>query len=400
MTRKLIFSLLLMYGVLSCTKDSTESFSSVESASVVSQPAAKETVSVDVHAEEHCTYLWISSMQFSNGLLESAEGTDFVSLYDNALSALSFMAAGDFKKAEKILDYFQNRIDIELTSGSGGFYQFRDIRGDNRRNRWLGDNAWLLIAVNNYEAMTGSNRYESLARSLEHWIRSLQDVDGGLWGGYREDGTRIHKISEGIITAFNAVKGYDSFHQGILSFMEKERWNAQDGLLVAWPDNNQYYYALDLIPLGYMILEDFPESTLQQASRFYTSQISELTSRQVKGYCFDEDKDVIWLEGTAQMALAYHSAERQEISKGLLEDLQLMVAEKSDPGIHQGLPYASNMGSSYGPDPLWDHADKQAALSSSNWYFFNKIGFNPLSLGYNKNIPSSHKFWTSDLPLP
>lgn len=166
---------------------------------------------------------WISSMQSLNGLLESTERSDFVSLYDNSLTILYFTAKGDFEKAEKTLDFFNAKMETELLSGSGGFYQFRNKEGENGSRTWLGDNAWLLIALNNYHFHAKNNKYQVMAANLTTWIRSLQDEDGGLWGGKNADGTQIHKVTEGIITAFNAVEGYDDFHKNILRYLKNER---------------------------------------------------------------------------------------------------------------------------------------------------------------------------------
>lgn len=62
--------------------------------------------------------------------------------------------------------------------GSGGLFQFRNSIGQPYGNRWLGDNAWLLIALNNYQSISGDNSFQSLQYSLDQWIRQQQDVDG------------------------------------------------------------------------------------------------------------------------------------------------------------------------------------------------------------------------------
>ena len=400
MARKPTIYLALLYIILSCSKDSedlviSELYTVEEQQQII--PEVEETQFPD---KSHSVYNWIEQMQLQNGLMESAEDTDFVSLYDNALAALNFMSSGDVEKAEKIFDYFNARIEIELEYGTGGFYQFRDTYGDNRRTRWLGDNAWLLIALNNYKAITGLDKYDYLRLKLESWIRSLQDTDGGLWGGYRENGTQFHKITEGILVAFEAVEGYDDFHRGILQFLKEQRWNSTDNLLVAWPENQQYYYSLDLLPLSYLVFDDFPSTTLDEANRFLTEQVSTITAAQVVGYSFDEDRDVIWLEGTAQMGLAFHKAGQLDQQQRLMQNLDKMaIGNENNPGL-LGLPYASNAGSCYGAVQLWDHADKKAALSSSSWYMFNKNEFNPFEQGPDKSIPEMDKFWLKNLPMP
>ena len=390
--RKKILYLGLIFMVLSCSKDSLE-----DKAEDLILAVEEEEISINNEPlfsfEAIQTLNWLKSMQFQNGLMESASETNFVSLYDNSLAAIGFMATGQFSKAEKILDYFNARMDSELQSGSGGFYQFRDGLGENKQTIWLGDNAWLLIAINNYKELTGNSKYDKLGDALEKWIRSLQDEDGGLWGGRREDGSQIHKITEGIITAYNAVKGFDSFHEGILGYLKAQRWNENDKLLVAWPDNSSYYYAMDLHSLGYMVFNDFPLDALSKADRYMTSKISTVTGQQITGYCFDEDKDVIWLEGTAQMALAFLQSGNTIRYNEIITELELAAVASGDKISSLGLPYTANTGSCYGAVPLWEHADLTPALSSSVWYLFNLIDYNPLKVGRKSSVPESLKFW-------
>jgi hypothetical protein len=94
-------------------------------------------------------YQWFSQMQLANGLVESTENGNIVSLYDNALAALVFIAKGDRLKAEKLFNFFNGRISSELDAGTGGFAQFRNAVGIPNGARWMGDNCWLLIALNN-----------------------------------------------------------------------------------------------------------------------------------------------------------------------------------------------------------------------------------------------------------
>ncbi len=383
----------ILFFILSCSRD-TENTIYLDG-EILMEEVVEEVIEEvsELPFEANLTLDLMNGLQFPNGLMESAEGTDFVSLYDNALSALAFLATDRIVEAEKILDYFNERIDTELLSGNGGFYQFRNGQGGEKRTIWLGDNAWLLIAINNYKEKTGSGKYDLLSIELEIWIRSLQGPDGGLSGGYREDGTAMHVITEGMLAAFNAVNGYDDFHKGIVSFLEEKRWNEQEKLLVAWPENENYYYAMDLHSLGFMVFEEYPLSTLNAADRYITTQYSTTTGEELWGYCFDEDKDVIWLEGTGQMALAYRHARMYSRADEILYELSKAGMQYIEDGSFHGLAYSSNQGSTYGAVPLWDHADSKTTLSSTIWYLFNILDFNPLVLGQSKNIPDTDKFW-------
>ncbi|UWX55407.1 hypothetical protein NYZ99_02300 [Maribacter litopenaei] len=155
-------------------------------------------------------------------------------MYDNALAAIFFMQEGMKGNAEMILDYYESISDTEL-SQTGGFYQFRNSDGSEPERIWMGDNAWLLIALNQYENTYQSGKYNSLSLKLETWLRSLQMENGALKGGYNPDGTEIPNVTEGMITAFHAVQGYDEFHKNLLSFLQNNRWDQELGVLMAWP---------------------------------------------------------------------------------------------------------------------------------------------------------------------
>lgn len=395
MRKTILLAISIPFLSVSCSKEVIVDIHSIEpmTTTVIDQPEEIENAS-PMMADE--SYHWLVKMQLPNGLLESTEHSDFVSLYDNALTALLFIESGETEKAEYIFDFFQDKMDSELHNGTTGFYQFRDKNGKNGSRIWMGDNAWLLIALNNYHQATGNHKYQVLAKNLEDWIRTLQDDDGGLWGGQNEDGTPIPKVTEGIITAFSAVKGYDDFHKNILSYLFKNRWHETNSIFTAWPENPDYLHALDLHALSQLIFEDFPKINLERTETLYfTTQWSTLTGQAVSGYCFDEDKDVVWLEGTGQMAAAYNEIGNHDKANILMAELEKTFINSSMTEDAKGLPYTTNYGSTYGANLLWDHADTAPAVSSTIWYLFAKMGFNPLKLGKQKNIPENDKFWNS-----
>jgi len=337
---------------------------------------------------------WFDQQQRDNGLLESAENNNFVSLYDNALAALVFLSRGEVTKAEAVFDFFNSRIDAELLVGNGGFSQFRNREGTpNDDHRWMGDNAWLLIALNNYKSVTGRDTYDRLAQEIEIWLRSLQDSDGGLFGGYDANDQLIPKITEGMIDAYNAVPGYDEFHADLLRFLEEERWDAADRNLVAWPGNPQFLYALDLHSWSFSLFEGYAVSALTSADRFLTTQRASANGAEVRGYCFDEDRDAVWLEGTGQMAVAFHVAGMSKEAALYMNELEKVILDSELHEDSAGLPYATNRGTSYGGTALWQGADLDIVVSSSAWYLFAATGFNPFAVGRSKSAPTADEFW-------
>ena len=351
-----------------------------------SQPITLQSI----HA--HQIYNWFAAMQLSNGLLESAENSNTVSLYDNALAALVFTAKNDFTRAELVFNYFNSKINSELLAGNGGFYQFRDKNGVPSGNRWLGDNAWLLIAVNNYQAKTHNTQYQALSTALTNWILQQQDTDGGIWGGFDNNNNRIGKVTEGMIDAFNAVSGYSLFHQNLLTYLKNNRWNSNEKLLMAWPGNT-YVYALDNFAWGYCAFEDMPYSTLQKAAIFTNTQYATATHQNISGFCFDIDKDDVWLEGTGQMIVALKKAGQTSIANNYLTEIEKLLVSGNLFVNTLGIPYASNVATHYGTSALWTGSDTQPCISSGAWYLFGYLNFDPMDIGYHKNIPQSQKFW-------
>jgi len=327
-------------------------------------------------------YNWIKSNQLPNGLQKSADVAYMVSTYDNALAAITYTMMGDYDRTELIFDFFTDRIQSELNDAYGGFAQFHgldgSIYGGAIGKRWLGDNAWLLVAVNFYHDKTGTNTYSDLAEGLDSWIRSLQQEDGRLMSGYDEGGTMMGPVTEAMIDAYNAVYGYDQFHMDLLDYLEEERYDATLKVLISWPDNPTYEYAIDMSSWGYLGMNDMPVSVLGVADdKFY------MTDDDVEGYCIDEDLDAIWPEHTLQMAVAYITAGSNyyDDAENIIVNMELLMIEEADG--YKGLPYATTQATMYGDGPLWDGVDTDRYLSSSAWYLFAIKGVNPFEPGLN-----------------
>jgi hypothetical protein len=336
---------------------------------------------------------WFNAQQLPNGLLESVENGNIVSLYDNALAALVFLTKNDIAKAEKIFDFFNSRIESELKKGVGGFSQLRDRAGVPNGHRWMGDNAWLLIALNNYKVKTGNAKYDELSSDIGTWLQALQDADGGLFAGYDASNNLLnYKVTEGNIDAFNAITGYTDFHRKLLNYLKLNRWDVIDKNLVSWPENPPYLYALDVQSWSYLMFENYPITALTNAQRFLTTKTA-TNGAQVTGYCFDEDKDTVWPEGTGQMALAFGVANMPSEKQFYLSEMEKILVNSPTHPKSSGFPYASNPGTAYGSDLLWTGADTKIAISSCAWYLFAKGGFNPFDVEKGKDVGEGDVFW-------
>jgi len=327
-------------------------------------------------------YAWIKNNQLANGLQKSSDVAFMVSLYDNALAALVYIMYDDFENAERIFDFFDARIETELQDDYGGFAQFHaldgQIYGGAIGKRWLGDNAWLLIALNYYRYKTGSDQYDALTDGLDAWIRSLQQDDGSLMSGYDEGGTMMGPVTEAMIDSYNAVMGYDQFHVDLLQYLEQNRYDPTLNVLTSWPDNPSYEYAIDMSSWGFLGMNDMPVSVLSVADDKFMLTVGDVT-----GYCIDEDLDAIWPEHTLQMAVAYIFAgpDHYDTARAIIANMEQMFIVSAIDSDTWGLPYASSQATMYGAGSLWEGVDVDIYLSSSAWYLFAKNGFNPFEPG-------------------
>ncbi len=339
-------------------------------------------------------YTWLQSQQMSNGLVRSSGLSSVVSLYDNALAALVFTSTKDYAKAEQIFSFFDGRISSELTAGRGGFAQFRNLNGQPTGNAWLGDNAWLLIALNAYELEKPNHNFGRLKSELVRWIKGLQQADGGLISGYEPNGNPLNfVVTEAMLDAFHAVPGYESFHTNCLKYLGNSRFDVASQNIVCDPSSARHRYALDNFSWAYSMIPSFPASILDRAEIFYTTKTATANNATVSGYCFDTDLDAVWPEGTLQMALAYQIAGNNAKADLLLTEMEKFVVPSSVNRNLLGIPYATNRTTHYGSSPLWQFSDTEPAVSSAAFYLFTAYRFNPYAVGRTKVIPQTDKFW-------
>ncbi len=203
-------------------------------------------------------------------------------------------------------------------------------------------------------------------------------------------GTLVNKVTENMIDAFNAVPGYDDLHRDLLGYFAAQRWDPVNQVLVAAP-GSFYQYALDDISWGYCALEDFPVASLSFAEATLSATHRAASGLDVSGFCIDVDRDDVFLEGTGTMVVAFQKAGLTEKADTYLKEIEKAILPAA--GGTAGIPYATNIGTGYGPDLLWYGADTAPCVSSAAWYVFGKAGFDPMAVGHSKSIPAEDKFW-------
>jgi hypothetical protein len=94
------------------------------------------------------------------------------------------------------------------------------------------------------------------------------------------------------------------------------------------------------------------------------------------------------------MAVAFIKAKRESEAQMYLTEMKKNLIKSVSFPKSYALPYSANFGTSYGSDALWTGVDTNPAVSSTVWYLFGMLRFDPMALGYSKNIPAEDKFWT------
>ena len=100
-----------------------------------------------------------------------------------------------------------------------------------------------------------------------------------------------------------------------------------------------------------------------------------MVENQHEGFDFNTDKDGIWFEGTAQMALAYRARRDMAQANRLINTLRTAQLEASNSdGL--GIVSASRDNLTTGFD--WKYF-KRLHLGATAWYLLAEQGFNPYS---------------------
>jgi len=322
---------------------------------------------------ETAAYQWLVQHQSPTGLLGNQEADAFSGVYSVALAGLCFLHEGDVEKTRKAFEVYDRfREEFFHSGGSGGLPQFWDAATGlphREKDQWLGDNAWLLIALNHYRARTGDARFDPLRRDIEDWILKLQDTDGGIYSGFNREGPMMSKSTEGNLDAYAALIRHADARERVGEWLWEAMWITAEGRFRMGSTVEEA--ALDGASWGVAALGSAAAPALAYAENRFGVSATLPTGRNIRGFRDVHGRNRIWYEGTGQMALAYHLAGQRTKALSLLDDLEAaMVPSERFPGA-RGLPCVSS-------DPDWTGADSLIFVPSVCWYLFAKWGFNPM----------------------
>jgi hypothetical protein len=319
-------------------------------------------------------YEWLLLQQGPLGILGNQEEDDFAGLYTNAVAALCYLHQGDVPRAERIFSFFAQYVDSVAEASPGGFCQFWDARTGQPHldtDRWVGDNAWLLIALNTHYQMTGRTTFAQMRRTIGDWIVRLQDVDGGIRSGFSLAGPMDWKSTEGNLDCYAALIDYPRERKRIGSFLQSKMWIPAEGRFRMGSTTAES--ALDCCSWGMAALgAHFAQAMRYAEATFSRQEVCQATGNLVQGFSDFVAWDRIWLEGTGQMAVAYHVAGQHEQAQQVLAEL--------DQALMPSARWAGTVGlASHTNDPAWATGATTIFVPSQAWYLFATWQYNPMA---------------------
>ena len=348
--------------------------------------------------------------------------------YDNALALLAFLSRGtadDMRRARLLADAFVYAIynDRYFTDGRlRNAYQAGDLalfpgwapngkRGTVRMPGWWDEGAdtwfedrfavsthtgnviWPMLALLNYYRRVGGSEYLKVATTLGEWVeRETRDdrCAGGYTAGYegwertannpKGQEKLLYKATEHNIDAYPAFMMLHEFTgeakwkeraEHALRFVEA-MWNTEEqhfwtGTGVDGCTLNKGTIPVDIQAWAIMALDDYYSSLSWAEKHCYT------VADGFRGFDFNDDKDGVWFEGTAQMALAYQMA--GEGVKSYTTAAEIIKAQSSGPNTNgKGIIAASHDGVSTGFD--WEYFSR-LHVGATAWYLFVETHYNP-----------------------
>lgn len=331
----------------------------------------------DQTIDEHATrmYQWLVNQQAPTGILGNQEGETFSGLYANAAAAMCFTHQGDFDRSRKLFDFFESHRQSQFASGTpGGFPQFADSKTGQlheEADRWIGDNAWLLMALNHYAWKTGDKRYDTMRQQIAQWLISLQDPEGGVKAGFNRNGPMLHYSTEGNLDVYAALASYPQQRAKVRHFLMTQMWLEDEGRFKM--GSTVHEPALDTCAWGIAALGPELAVGLPYAEKtFLMTDTADATGKQLMGFRDFLNTHRIWLEGTGEMVVAYNVAGKPDIARKYLAQMcHAMVPSKQWPGL-VGLPCATS-------NPPWETGSTLIFVPSQAWYLFGAWNFNPMA---------------------
>ena len=337
--------------------------------------AVPDASAVDYGFASRSAAKWLAGrVHRDTGFVDSyADAEDVCYTYDQSLAAIAFLARNDAARAKTVLDALR-----KLQQEDGSWYTaYRcGTLAAHETARHVGPALWVALAAREYAAKTrDARRYAAMAERAADWALTFQRGDGGIDGGRDFDGSVLTWAStEHNIDAYPVLRwlGRDAEAARVKAFLDDHAWDDREGYFRGGRDDPRD--PLDVNAWGVAALggsgTHLYSRAVDYAGAHHRATISRKSGRRttaVDGFDFDSNRDDVWLEGTAQMALAYAILGRTADADHFLA--QIVKAQGGDGGV----PY-SLLGTHNG---YWTMS-KDASVAATAWLVIAAEGRNPL----------------------
>lgn len=337
-------------------------------------------------------------------------------VYDNAVALRAFLARGQRRRAKLVADALAAAIERDRYFGDGrvrNAYQAGDLltppgwlpqakggvirlpgRYDPASRRWLEDEyqvsthtgnvAWAMLALLSYTEATGERRYLAAAERMGRWVeRHCRDQRGagGYTGGFQgwEPAPRKlqYKATEhnlDLYAAFRRLYRLTRDPQWLERAAHAKRfvlamWDAAGGKFWTGTLEDGETVNRAVIPLD---IQAWAVLALGEEGHRYAGSLAyaEKHHRVGGGFDFNEDRDGVWCEGTAQMAVAYRHTGQLAKWRAAVEFLR---AAQHASG---GLPAADRDGLTTG---FGFSYYRRLHVGATAWLALAELGVNPFA---------------------
>lgn len=358
-------------------------------------------------------YDWIKNRQdLSIGLVLSYEGDRNLDrvyfTYDQALTAILFLSMGDKDRAEKILDFYLEKVNNneDIYNAYQGKYEVFEYVIHS------GPNAWIGIAALVYAKETGSKKYLPIAKKISEFLGKMMVDDQGVKGGPKDNwySTEHNLDSYAFFKLFKKVtkkQEYSNIADKIKNWISKYTYTNYGPPVSRGKGDSTIAtdtYAWTIAAFGPDVLYSLkmnPESILEFAIENCEVEVEferEDTVVSIKGFDFAKLKNtprggVVSGEWTAQIILAleimasYFEDKDSDKSKAYMEkalfyfnELQKMIITSPSASGREDpcLPYASKFSVDTGHGWRTPKGNMTGSLSSTAYFLLAYQGYNPL----------------------
>lgn len=300
----------------------------------------------DVNLASQKGHSWLVSQIQPSGLVDSyKDRSDVCYTYDQAVAAVAFLSRGDSNNARRVLQALK-----ALQNADGSWYHSYTCKSPRvlSTSRYVGAVSWVALAMAHYEVGTGDQvTFRNSAERAVNWALMFLKADGGLNGGYDVNGVPIawastehNEDAHGALGFFqyseqNSVRG---FLDNVVYNVGQQRWNQ---------GRNDTHDPLDVNPLGVLALGSTGTHNYWRSLDFSLQRHRSTQSYKrgrirltVDGFDFNNDRNDIWFEGTAQMVLALRVAGRFADGNYFLQEI--IKAQQDDGGVPYSLKGTNN----------------------------------------------------------